>query len=263
MANPFVSGLLGGLGQGALQGLLGGLQGGGQGQQQRPQLQGMQQGPPPQMMPQQPPTKLTGQLGGQQGAIARPGMRQVPPPQQQQDLGLQRPQQESQGFKLPAGLQENKIFQTFMSRLPKQISSIPIESVDLGSSKPASGNGEIDGIMKAIGTVESNNRYDIKGVQTKYGRPLGRFQILESNLPSWSKQAVGRKVGKSEFLKSPELQDKIARFQMEKYHKKYGSARDVAAMWYSGKPYNNSKNIVDPYLNQSVAQYVNKIEKYL
>jgi hypothetical protein len=56
---------------------------------------------------------------------------------------------------------------------------------------------------------------------------------MPANLPSWSRAALGRSVSAAEFLRSPQLQDAVAKHQMQQYFNKYG-ARGAAIAWYAG-----------------------------
>jgi hypothetical protein len=121
-------------------------------------------------------------------------------------------------------------------------------------------NRQVDVIAGAIRKIESGNNYGAVGMQTKYGKPLGAYQILESNLPQWSQQALGRVVSASEFLGDRLTQDQVAYYQLTKLLQKYnGRFEDVASVWNSGRPLSQSGSIVDPYNGQSVNTYVNKV----
>jgi len=72
------------------------------------------------------------------------------------------------------------------------------------------GDSSVDDIMGRISSVESGGRYDALGPEVKTGmyageRALGKYQIMPGNLPSWSKEALGREVTSEEFLADPEL----------------------------------------------------------
>src|SRR5262245_43971470 len=94
------------------------------------------------------------------------------------------------------------------------------------------GKYDIESYAAAIRRIETgtpeypNGRYDIK---TKAGKrngktrwALGAYQIMEENLPSWSKAALGREVSTEEFLRSPDIQDTIFRYWFKKYADKWG-----------------------------------------
>lgn len=85
----------------------------------------------------------------------------------------------------------------------------------------------------ALVIQESGGRYNARGVQTKYGRALGRYQILDSNIAAWSKEALGYAITPQQFMANPHLQDQIALFKLGQYYKKYG-AKGAAVAWYAG-----------------------------
>jgi hypothetical protein len=86
----------------------------------------------------------------------------------------------------------------------------------------------------AIRKIESTNRYHVTADAGGGRTALGAYQILESNLASWSHAALGRKVGRDEFLRSPHLQDKVFHHRFGHYVKKYG-AHGAARAWLGGE----------------------------
>jgi hypothetical protein len=86
----------------------------------------------------------------------------------------------------------------------------------------------------AIRKIESTNRYGI-AVNAGRGRTaLGAYQILDTNLPSWSRAALGRSVSRDEFLRSPGIQDKIFHHRFGHYVRKHG-AHGAARAWLGGE----------------------------
>lgn len=71
---------------------------------------------------------------------------------------------------------------------------------------------------------------------------LGLGQVMPENLPSWSREAIGREVSVKEFLEHPKLQKQIIGFKLNQYWRaaviKTSDptivCRRVAATWYSG-----------------------------
>lgn len=107
-----------------------------------------------------------------------------------------------------------------------------------------------DKIIKAISTQESNNNYKAVGptIPGVSGRALGKYQIMTFNIPSWSKEILGREVSEQEFLNNPEIQETIAQGKLNQYEQKARSlglsdedtARYVATAWYAGPGRANS-----------------------
>lgn len=110
-----------------------------------------------------------------------------------------------------------------------------------GTMPTFAGLGDASDVMarskQAVGGIESGERYNIVGpTHPKYGRALGKYQVMESNLPQWSQDALGRQVSADEFLKTPEIQDKIFENRFGKYLHQTGSVAGAASMWHSGRP---------------------------
>jgi hypothetical protein len=136
-----------------------------------------------------------------------------------------------------------------------------VNSDNVASMPIPSGKLDINKIMHAIGQFESGDNYGSRGVPTKSGdRAYGKYQIMGSNIPVWSKEALGRTVTTNEFLANPEIQDAIAQAKMKAYLDKYGNVGDVASAWFSGRPLRN--NFYKDILGTSVPDYVKAISKY-
>lgn len=107
-----------------------------------------------------------------------------------------------------------------------------------GSTKPTST--KVTAIRRAIVGQESGGNFR---AVNRHSRALGYGQVMPFNLPSWTKAAIGREVGETEFLNSPSIQIKTIDRQMSRYwsdcQENYGSDREtvrcVAAKWYSGR----------------------------
>jgi hypothetical protein len=117
---------------------------------------------------------------------------------------------------------------------PKTINLAP-PSLPAGSSYGggSTGNAEIDKLMRAIRSQESNGNY---GAINPDSGALGGYQIMPFNLfggSEWDRKALGRDVSRSEFLNNPSIQDSIARWQLSNYLKQYGAA-GAAVAWYGG-----------------------------
>jgi hypothetical protein len=116
----------------------------------------------------------------------------------------------------------------------------------LGGNGGQTGGSAFDKFMNAISQQESGGNYH--SVNRDSGA-MGKYQIMPGNLPSWSKQALGHSISRSTFLNSPELQEQIARYQMQQYYNKWGP-RGAAIAWYAGPGAVNSRN-----LNKSQGNY--------
>jgi len=110
----------------------------------------------------------------------------------------------------------------------------------------------------AIANIESGGDYGALGPTTKSGdRAYGKYQVMGENIPSWTKQALGKSLTPQEFLASPEAQEKVFEDQFARNTEKYGSAQDAASVWFSGKPLAKAGQRAD-ILGTTVPSYVNK-----
>jgi hypothetical protein len=125
----------------------------------------------------------------------------------------------------------------------------------------ATNDPHVDTLKQRIAQHESGAKsYSAIGTMTPKGDvALGKYQIMRSNLPEWSKQALGREVSQEEFMNNPQIQEQIADHKIREYWSKYGNYNDVYSMWASGRPYSKGKNVVDPTTKKNVAQYVAEI----
>ncbi len=91
----------------------------------------------------------------------------------------------------------------------------------------------------AIASIESRGSGDYAAVgpqNSKMGRALGRYQIMEANIGPWSKAALGRAVSAQEFMdpeKGPAIQDAVFDHVFGGYVQKYG-AEGAAQAWFAG-----------------------------
>ena len=86
----------------------------------------------------------------------------------------------------------------------------------------------------AIRKIESTNRYHVTADAGRGRTALGAYQVLDTNLASWSRAALGRAVGREEFLRSPHLQDRVFHHRFAQYVKKYGP-HGAARAWLGGE----------------------------
>lgn len=134
-----------------------------------------------------------------------------------------------------------------------------------GLNSQSSGNKGFDSFLKAISSQESGGNY---GAVNKSSGALGKYQIMPGNINGskrgWDYEALGRDVSISEFLKSPQIQEAIARAKLQSYYNKWGAA-GAAVAWYAG-PGTVSGYLSNPgrYTNPqgaypSIASYVNSV----
>jgi len=86
-----------------------------------------------------------------------------------------------------------------------------------------------DQLMWSISVQESGGNYS---VVNSYGA-VGKYQVLKSNIPGWSKKVLGYSISWQKFRDSPQLQEKIVSGILRGYYNQWG-ARGAAAAWYAG-----------------------------
>lgn len=123
--------------------------------------------------------------------------------------------------------------------------------------KESIASNETGGIAKPYQAVGS-------AVQRKNGtdRPYGKYQVMGSNIPKWTKDVTGTAATPEEFLANPQLQEAVFEFQMRRLFKKHGNVRDAASVWFTGVPYDQAvrEGRTDQVNGLSIQQYVAKIE---
>lgn len=123
---------------------------------------------------------------------------------------------------------------------PKQLNfSMPglVSSPGMANNSSSGGGGsELDRLIRAIRGQESGGKGNYSAYNGLYGAS-GAYQILPSNWTAqgtgWDMDALGRDVSYDEFMRSPQIQDAIARHRLNIYLQKYGAA-GAAVAWYGG-----------------------------
>ena len=110
----------------------------------------------------------------------------------------------------------------------------------------------------AIATNESGGRYEALGPLTGRGdRAYGKYQVMGANIPSWTEEALGRRLTPEEFLKDREAQEKTFEHHFGKAARQHGNPYDAASVWFSGRPMGRAGNASD-ILGTTVPAYVSK-----
>jgi uncharacterized protein (TIGR02594 family) len=155
------------------------------------------------------------------------------------------------GFRIPpTGQQVQQFAQQNNIPSPKALSQVTSET-----------HPQLPEVMSGIAHVESggsNNPYTLLSKPSRNGdRAYGKYQIMGNNIGPWSKEALGRTVTREEFLNNPDLQEKVASYQINKNLKQYGNPDDAFSVWFSGRPVQKAGNARDAY-GTTVPQYVKK-----
>lgn len=88
--------------------------------------------------------------------------------------------------------------------------------------------------FQSIIAQESGGNYGAIGQPTRFGTAYGKYQVLDSNIPGWTKAYYGKSLTPSQFLANHAAQDAVARGKLKSYFNKYGP-RGAAAAWYGGE----------------------------
>lgn len=128
------------------------------------------------------------------------------------------------------------------------------------------GSSSFNKFMNQIASKESGGNY---GAVNRQSGAMGKYQIMPSNIQGsgrgWDYEALGRDVSVSQFMKSPQIQEQIARYKLQQYYSKYGPA-GASIAWYAG-PAAASKYVNSGYVSSrgesggypSVSSYMNSI----
>lgn len=117
----------------------------------------------------------------------------------------------------------------------------------------------------AIANIESRGSggYDAIGPKTKKGnRAYGKYQVMDFNIPSWTKKHLGKSLTPAEFLANPKVQDAVFKGEFGNYVRRYGNPQDAASMWFTGKPLKAGAGNKD-ILGTTGQGYVSKFNKEL
>jgi len=109
----------------------------------------------------------------------------------------------------------------------------------------------------SIADIESRGSGGYKAVgatDEKLGRALGRYQIMEANIPQWSKAALGKSVTAEEFMASPAIQDAIFDHRFGKYVEKHGE-ENAARAWFGGEGGINKPDRTDVHGRKTIGSY--------
>ncbi len=129
-----------------------------------------------------------------------------------------------------------------------------------GSGSTSAASQDVKRVAAAIGQFESGGNYKALGPVTKNGdRAYGKYQVMGNNIPSWTKEALGKSMTKEQFLADPKAQDRVAEYKMGQHLAKYGNVGDVASVWFSGQPIKKAGNKKD-IIGTSVPQYVKNVQ---
>lgn len=113
----------------------------------------------------------------------------------------------------------------------------------------------------AVSDMESGGDYGIVGpTHSKYGRALGKYQVMETNVGPWTEKWYGRRLTAEQFLANTAAQDAVFEGQFGSYLAKTGgSMHDALSMWHSGGSYARAQQLGVADVNMKTTDYVTKI----
>lgn len=151
---------------------------------------------------------------------------------------------------------------TMLSNLPSQ-ELTPSEQQDV-----------ISQMKPIIASVESAGSGGYTAVGPKFthqiqGRPyedqaLGKYQVLKSNLPEWTKKYLGRELTPEQFLKDQNAQEKVFEGAFGELVRRYGNVKDATSAWHSGAPLaqaqkRNAKDVLGTKTEDYVSQVMSQL----
>jgi hypothetical protein len=123
--------------------------------------------------------------------------------------------------------------------------------------------GDVGSYAGAIKSIESGGNYGAIGPVTKSGdRALGAYQVMGANVPSWTKEALGKSMTASEFLTDKGAQDAVFNNKFGSYANKYGSS-GAAQAWFGGPGSVGKGGMGTDILGTSGTEYVTKFNDAL
>lgn len=112
----------------------------------------------------------------------------------------------------------------------------------------------LDDFLAAMSSQESGGNYSAVNKNTG---AMGRWQVMPGNVSAWAKRYLGIKLTPQQFLRSPQVQNRLVRAVLGSYVKKYGY-RGAAAAWYSGQPQLENNYNKQKY-GPSIGDYVDSV----
>jgi hypothetical protein len=140
---------------------------------------------------------------------------------------------------------------------PTTDTSAPALSVASFPEATASGDDGWTARQDAIGGIESGGRkdpYRTVGVMTKYGRALGRYGVMESNVPKWTAAVFGEPMTPAQFLANDQAQDAVFRNRFGSYVAQFGE-EGAARAWFGGPGNINKVDLTDAHERLSIGDY--------
>ena len=115
----------------------------------------------------------------------------------------------------------------------------------------------LDRAKCAIATIESGScggNYGAVGPRTNKGnRAYGKYQVMDFNVPSWTREVLGQALTPQQFLNSPEAQEKVFEQKFSQLASQYGGYENASKVWFGGPKALRNPNASDG--GTTVAKY--------
>ena len=143
-------------------------------------------------------------------------------------------------------------------------SRVIAERIQTGSDLDyGAGNPGIERSKSGISFVERSG-YSTRGAyNSKYGFPLGKYQVMESNLAPWLKEAGMPTMSSDQFLANAKAQEQLFEFKFGQYLTQYGNFNDAASMWFTGVPFGKAVEEGRRDINIGVKEYIARANRGL
>jgi len=109
----------------------------------------------------------------------------------------------------------------------------------------------------------------LRNVESRGGGGYTARGPVVKNIPSWTKEHVGKEMTVQEFLNDPQAQDIVVENELAKNFEKYGKIEDAISVWFTGRPLKKAKKAnasdgsigVPEYLSRWSEEFDTLVEK--
>ncbi len=125
-------------------------------------------------------------------------------------------------------------------------------------------NDELPHVMSAIAQNESGgakNPYQSMTPAGKGRHAVGKYQVLDTNIISWTTEALGYPMTAQQFKNNPDAQEAVAKYKIGQYVQKYGP-EGAARAWFGGEGSVKGKDNVKDSLGTSVKEYEKNFNRH-
>lgn len=150
---------------------------------------------------------------------------------------------------------------------PKPIPTAEVKLPKVSGEMKGLGKEYVETIKAGLAGNETRGIKDPYAAQSAVNRngarAQGKYQIMPATWKDWSTQMTKEKTGVGEVLaKTPENQELVTSWRIEKWLEQGHSPAEIASMWYSGRPnYQSLKGVTDVYGRLDVPGYVQSFLK--